>query len=89
MHGSSPPLFSTASLQILCLSQLICSLEHYPPELLSYIPTTLQYKLLLHSPVIDICRLIGKTCAFDGIDSEKLWGECYLKHLEKDRPNYY
>ena len=32
---------------------------------------------------------LKKNCAFDGIDSEKLWGERYLKHWEKYRPNYY
>ena len=84
----SSSLFSTASLQTLCLSRLITFLEHYPPELLSCLPTTLRHRLFIRSPIIDLCRL-EKTCAFDGIDSEKLWGELYVKHWSAFSPNYY
>ena len=84
----SSSLFSTASLQTLCLSRLITFLEHYPPELLSRLPTTLRHRLFIPSPIIDLCRL-EKTCAFDGIDSEKLWGELYVKHWSTFDPGYY
>ena len=80
--------FSTASLQTICLNRLITFLEHYPPELLSCLPTTLRHRLFIHSPTVDVCRL-EKTCAFDGIDSEKLWDEFYEKHWGTFYPGYY
>ena len=85
--GGSWHFFSTESLQTLCLSRLINSLECYSPELLSRVPTSLRYRILVQSPIIDICRL-ERTSAFDGNDSEKLWGECYDKHWFRFSPNY-
>ena len=71
--------FSTKSLQSLCLDRMSISLEYYSPELLSCVPPALRHRLFLQSPIVDVCRY-EKTCAFDNINADKLWGELYSKH---------
>ena len=84
LHEMSNPqqLFSTTSLQNLCLNQLIAALEQFSPELLCLIPPKLRYRLFIRSPIVDICRL-EQTCAFDGINAHNLWGELYAKHWSR------
>ena len=72
-------MLSAKSLQSLCLDQSAVSLDHYSPELLSRIPPPLRHQLLLQSPIVDVCRY-EKTCAFDKVNADKLWGEIYDKH---------
>ena len=80
----SNTIFSTASLQALCFINLIDNLECYSPEQSASIPTVLRFQLLSSCPIIDVCHL-EKTSAFDGIDSEKLWGTLYENHREKSK----
>lgn len=77
-----PSFSSPSSLQNLCLCRIICSLEHFSPQLLSCIPPTLRYQIFLRSPVVDICHF-ENTIAFDGIDREALWGELYQNHWKQ------
>ena len=85
---TSTGLSSTASLQTLCMINLIDNLDHYSPELLACIPPVLRYQLFLCCPIVDICSL-ELTNAFDGIDSEKLWGMLYDKHWERSKCDYH
>ena len=72
-------VITTCSLQVLCLNRAVEVLETYSPQLLSRIPPALRYQLFLRSPIVDICTL-EKTCAFDDVNTNKLWAELYEKH---------
>ena len=76
---SSRHTFSTSSLHDLCLSKLVEEFDYYSPEILSLLPPVQRKELLLLCPVVSICHLEG-TCAFDGIDSDKFWGEFLKRH---------
>ena len=71
MATRSLSIFSTSSLHDLCLIKLVEELEHYSPELLSYLSPVDRKQLLLLCPIVSVSRL-EQTCAFDGIDSETL-----------------
>ena len=88
MDNDLNTLSSTASLQTLCLVNLIDNLEFYSPEQLASIPTVPRFQLLSCCPIVDVCRL-EKTSAFDGIDSEKLWGTLYNNHWEKSKFDFH
>ena len=77
-----PRLYSASSLHSLCLFQIISSLEHFSPQLLSCIPPSLRYQIFLRSPIVDICSFENST-AFDSIDCEALWDELYQSHLKQ------
>ena len=77
-----PRLYSASSLHNLCLFQIISSLEHFSPQLLSCIPPSLRYQIFLRSPIVDICSFENST-AFDSIDREALWDELYQSHLKQ------
>ena len=80
---------SPASLQSLCLIASIDNLEYYPPELLACLPLAHRYQLLVHCPIVDVCRL-EKTSVFDDIETERLWGRICDKLWEKGRfENYF
>ena len=64
------------SLQKKSLVWLVQNLEQFPVTLLSQkLPTRLKLKLLLHSPVVDICKLERTTFVSD-IDMETTWKRC-------------
>lgn len=75
---------STTSLQNLCLFKLVHELEYYSPEILACLPPTLRRLLLVHLPIIDICKLTN-TCVFDGIDPESIWERIYQRQF----PRYF
>ena len=75
-------LYSTASLQSLCLIKVIQQLEHYPPDLLVQLPPTLRRLLLVNLPIVDICQL-EKTCVFDGMNVQKVWDEVFEQQISR------
>ena len=75
---STRRVFSSSSLRDLCLCKLVKELDHYSPEMLSLLPPVQRKRLLLLCPVVSICHL-ERTCAFDGIDSNRFWDDL-LKH---------
>lgn len=77
-----PSVYSANSLQNLCLYRIICSLEHFSPQLLNCIPPSLRYQLFLRCPIVDICSF-ENSIAIDGIDCEALWGELYESHWKQ------
>ena len=70
------------SLQNLCLLQLVRRLEDYLPELLALLPSRLRHRLLLHLPVVDICRL-EHTCFIEGMNMEAVWCNLLKKHYPR------
>ena len=76
--------YSTASLEDLCLIKIVQQLEHYPHELLACLPPTLRRLLLVHLPIVDVCKL-ENTCVFEEVDAEEIWEE----HFELHIPMYF
>ena len=68
------------------IDQLLRVLLSCTTESCSYF-TAISLQLFVQSPIIDICQL-ERTSTFDGIDSEKLWGELYKKHWVRFCPDY-
>ena len=66
---------TVVSLQSQCLYFLAGSLEEYSTEILSLLPVARRRQLLLHLPVMDVCRLERDATFMRGVDVESLWGE--------------
>ena len=61
-----------SSLQNQCFLFIIGHLREIPPALLSLLPRSMRYKLLLHLPAVDVCQLEG-TPVTSGITMEEIW----------------
>ena len=68
-------VMTVVSLQSQCLYFLAGSLEKYSTEILSLLPVARRRQLLLHLPVIDVCRLERDATFMKGVNMESLWGE--------------
>ena len=66
------------SLQELCFTHIVMTLEEYTDEELALLPKRFREQLLHSIPVVDVCRL-EKTRFTSGIDMNSVWE--YFFHL--------
>lgn len=78
----SPKLRIVKSLEELCFSNIVQSLEEYNTEELKLLPLSFRKKLLLSLPIIDVCHL-EETSITMGMDMDLIWKELYTKYIEK------
>ena len=71
------------------------TLEQYTTDTLALLPVKFRERLLLHLPLVDVCRLEESAQFTDGLDMEAIWeqllsdytSQCYSLNPEKDELN--
>ena len=78
--GANLPVYNISqlplSLQESCYICLVGHLDHYHPDLISLLPTSLRHQLLLRLPAIDLHRL-ENTLATENFDMTHYWKALY------------
>ena len=74
--------FSAKSLEELCFTHVVMTLEQYSTDSLSLLPKGFRLQLLHMIPIIDVCRLEDTACT-SGIDIKSVWTALDNEYIDK------